>query len=112
MTPKPSLHKPGRLFCPCSVRLSFESEDRLLQGRIFSYADIQLHRIGTNGGQLPVNRPRNLAANHNQDGAHHDISKADQLAEMILRDYLKPVIRLHCIEMNANNRLVAIAVQR
>ncbi|NRR31153.1 catalase [Oxalobacteraceae bacterium] len=44
------------------------SEDRLLQGRMFSYADTQLHRIGTNGLQLPVNRPRNAALNYNQDG--------------------------------------------
>lgn len=47
------------------------SEDRLLQGRIFAYADTQLHRIGTNGLQLPVNRPRNAAANYNQDGAQN-----------------------------------------
>ncbi len=45
------------------------SEDRLLQGRLFSYADTQLHRIGTNGLQLPINRPRTAAANYNQDGA-------------------------------------------
>ncbi|HEM7886874.1 TPA: catalase [Burkholderia cenocepacia] len=45
------------------------SEDRLLQGRLFAYADTQLHRVGTNGLQLPVNRPRADVANHNQDGA-------------------------------------------
>ncbi|WP_426399306.1 catalase [Ralstonia sp. R-29] len=45
------------------------SEDRLLQGRIFSYADTQLHRVGTNGLQLPVNRPRTAAVNYNQDGS-------------------------------------------
>lgn len=44
------------------------SEDRLLQGRIFSYADTQLYRVGTNGLQLPVNRPRASAVNYNQDG--------------------------------------------
>ncbi|MCY1207405.1 Catalase [compost metagenome] len=44
------------------------SEDRLLQGRIFSYADTQLYRVGTNGLQLPVNRPRTAAVNHHQDG--------------------------------------------
>lgn len=47
------------------------SEDRLLQGRIFSYADTQLHRVGTNGLQLPVNRPRTPAVNYNQDGAQN-----------------------------------------
>ena len=45
------------------------SEDRMLQGRLFSYADTQLHRIGANALQLPINRPRNDVANYNQDGA-------------------------------------------
>ncbi|WIH05316.1 catalase KatB [Xanthomonas translucens pv. graminis] len=45
------------------------SEDRLLQGRIFSYADTQLYRVGTNGLSLPVNRPRVAVDNGNQDGA-------------------------------------------
>lgn len=54
------------------------SEDRLLQGRIFSYADTQLHRVGTNGLQLPVNRPRIAALNYNQDGAQSpDMRKGD-----------------------------------
>ncbi len=51
------------------------SEDRLLQGRIFSYADTQLYRVGTNGMQLPVNRPRAAVANHNQDGNMNPGSK-------------------------------------
>ncbi|NVD74859.1 catalase [Duganella sp. BJB1802] len=51
------------------------SEDRLLQGRLFSYADTQLHRIGANGLQLPVNRPRNAAVNYNQDGAQNSGSR-------------------------------------
>ncbi|TOF92783.1 catalase, partial [Vibrio parahaemolyticus] len=44
------------------------SEDRLLQGRIFSYADTQLYRIGANGLSLPVNRPPVAVNNGNQDG--------------------------------------------
>lgn len=48
------------------------SEDRLLQGRLFSYADTQLHRIGTNGLSLPVNKPRNEVQNFNQDGQMND----------------------------------------
>ena len=47
------------------------SEDRLLQGRLFSYADTQLHRIGANGLQLPINRARNVVANNNQNGAQN-----------------------------------------
>ncbi|MDX3775664.1 catalase [Chromatiaceae bacterium AAb-1] len=45
------------------------SEDRLLQGRIFSYSDTQLYRLGVNHQQLPVNRPRVAVSNYNQDGA-------------------------------------------
>ncbi|MDI6635245.1 catalase [Pantoea dispersa] len=44
------------------------SEDRLLQGRLFSYADTQLYRVGTNGLSLPVNAPRVPVSNGNQDG--------------------------------------------
>ncbi|MEM7413697.1 MAG: catalase [Myxococcota bacterium] len=45
------------------------SEDRLLQGRLFSYADTQRYRIGANYLDLPVNRPQAQVASNNQDGA-------------------------------------------
>jgi catalase len=45
------------------------SEDRLLQGRLFSYADTQRYRIGANYLDVPVNRPVAPVANNNQDGA-------------------------------------------
>jgi catalase len=45
------------------------SEDRLLQGRVFAYADTQLYRLGANGMTLPVNRPHVAVNNGNQDGA-------------------------------------------
>lgn len=45
------------------------SEDRLLQGRVFSYADTQMYRLGANGMSLPINRPRVTVNNGNQDGA-------------------------------------------
>ena len=44
------------------------SEDRLLQGRIFSYNDTQLYRVGTNVFQLPINAPRVAVNNNNQAG--------------------------------------------
>uniref|UniRef100_UPI002587432E catalase n=1 Tax=uncultured Acinetobacter sp. TaxID=165433 RepID=UPI002587432E len=34
------------------------SEDRLLQGRLFAYADTQMYRVGANAGSLPINQPR------------------------------------------------------
>ena len=45
------------------------SEDRLLQGRVFSYADTQMYRLGANHQQLPINRTRANVVNYNQDGA-------------------------------------------
>jgi catalase len=45
------------------------SEDRLLQGRIFSYSDTHLHRVGVNHLQLPINRPLAPVHSHSQDGA-------------------------------------------
>lgn len=60
-------------FAPSNLVPGIEpSEDRLLQGRIFAYADTQLHRVGTNGLQLPVNRPQVKVENNNQDGAMND----------------------------------------
>ena len=44
------------------------SEDKLLQGRVFSYGDTQRYRVGANYLMLPVNRPRIAATNDNQDG--------------------------------------------
>jgi catalase len=45
------------------------SPDRMLQGRIFSYADTQRYRLGANYQMLPINRPRVEVANGSQDGA-------------------------------------------
>ncbi|WP_438308462.1 catalase [Pseudomonas guariconensis] len=45
------------------------SEDRLLQGRLFSYADTQMYRVGANAGRLPINQPRAAVNNGNQDAA-------------------------------------------
>ena len=57
-------------FAPANLVPGIEpSEDRLLQGRIFSYADTQLYRVGTNGLQLTVNRPLVPVTNGNQDGS-------------------------------------------
>ena len=45
------------------------SNDPLLQGRLFSYLDTQLSRLGTpNFHQLPVNAPKCPFSNHQRDG--------------------------------------------
>jgi catalase len=45
------------------------SPDKMLQGRLFAYADTQRYRIGANYQELPVNRPLVKVANNDQDGA-------------------------------------------
>ncbi|MBP2001916.1 catalase [Paenibacillus shirakamiensis] len=45
------------------------SEDKLLQGRLFSYPDTQRYRLGANYLQIPVNCPYAPVRNHQRDGA-------------------------------------------
>lgn len=45
------------------------SPDRMLQGRIFAYADAQRHRVGTNYQHLPVNAARCPVHTYQRDGA-------------------------------------------
>jgi catalase len=44
------------------------SEDRMLQGRLFAYADTQMYRLGANYNSLPVNRPVAAVISEDQDG--------------------------------------------
>src|SRR4030066_235461 len=57
-------------FCPASIVPGIDfSADKLLQGRIFSYADTQRHRLSANYLQLPINRPQVPVNNNQRDGA-------------------------------------------
>lgn len=57
-------------FCPASIVPGIElSADKLLQGRAFSYADTQRHRLGANYLQLRINRPVTPVDNNQRDGA-------------------------------------------
>ena len=45
------------------------SNDRMLQGRLFSYPDTHRHRLGANFDQIPINCPyRARVANYQRDG--------------------------------------------
>ena len=45
------------------------SPDKMLQARIFSYADAHRYRVGVNAEQLPVNKPRCPVHTYHADGA-------------------------------------------
>src|SRR5450830_748917 len=57
-------------YCPGNVVPGIDfSNDPLLQGRLFSYIDTQLSRLGSpNFHQIPVNAPKCPFANHQRDG--------------------------------------------
>ncbi|WP_417730955.1 catalase [Rosistilla oblonga] len=57
-------------FCPSHVVPGIDfSNDPLLQGRLFSYLDTQLSRLGSpNFHQIPVNKPKCPFANFQRDG--------------------------------------------
>ncbi|MEH7381260.1 catalase [Bacillus sp. JJ1533] len=44
------------------------SDDKMLQGRTFSYSDTQRHRVGTNYLQLPINAPKKRVATNQRGG--------------------------------------------
>ncbi|MDO8879589.1 MAG: catalase [Coriobacteriia bacterium] len=57
-------------FCPANIVPGIDfSNDPLLQGRLFSYLDTQLSRLGgPNFHQIPINAPRAGVANNQRDG--------------------------------------------
>ncbi|WP_284337053.1 catalase [Comamonas sp. NoAH] len=57
-------------FCPANVPPGIDfSNDPLLQGRLFSYLDTQLSRLGgPNFSQIPINAPKCPFANNQRDG--------------------------------------------
>jgi catalase len=44
------------------------SDDKMLQGRTFSYSDTQRHRVGANYLQLPINAPKGHVATNQRGG--------------------------------------------
>ncbi len=59
-------------FCPANIVPGIDfSNDPLLQGRLFSYEDTQLSRLGgPNFRQIPINRPIVPVHNNQRDGFH------------------------------------------
>ncbi len=45
------------------------SPDKLLQGRLFSYHDTHIHRLGVNYPMIPINRPKNAVNYYQRDGS-------------------------------------------
>jgi catalase len=69
-------------FCPAHLVPGIDfSEDPLLQGRLFSYLDTQLSRLGSpNFHQIPVNRPRCPVHNFQRGGHMQLETKSGRVA--------------------------------
>jgi catalase len=53
------------------------SPDKMLQARIFSYADAHRYRVGINHHQLPVNKPRCPVHTYHADGSMRLVGQAN-----------------------------------
>ncbi|EIW19559.1 MULTISPECIES: catalase [Pelosinus] len=69
-------------YCPSHIVPGIDfSNDPLLQGRLFSYHDTQLSRLGTpNFHQIPINAPKCPFANHQRDGQMQMAQPAGRVA--------------------------------
>jgi len=56
------------------------SNDPLLQGRLFSYTDTQLKRVGPNFAQLPINRPTCPFSNNQRDAESQQLIHKGRVA--------------------------------
>jgi catalase len=67
-------------FCPANIVPGIDfTNDPLLQGRLFSYIDTQLSRLGgPNFQQIPINRPLAPVNNNQRDGMHRMTIDAGQ----------------------------------
>ena len=56
------------------------SDDKMLQTRIFSYADTQRYRLGPNYLMLPVNAPKNVHHNNHHDGVMNFMHRDEEVS--------------------------------
>lgn len=89
------------------------SPDRMLQGRLFSYADAQRYRLGVNHYQIPVNKPRCPFDNFHRDGAmrvdgnnggvlHYEPNSFSQWQEQA--DFAEPALKIDPLADRFNYR--------
>jgi len=65
------------LFCAAGIGYS---DDKMLQTRIFSYADTQRYRLGPNYLMLPVNAPKNVHHNNHHDGVMNFMHRDEEVS--------------------------------
>lgn len=67
-------------FCPALIVPGINySNDKLLQTRLFSYADTQRYRLGANYLTLPVNAPKCPFHNNHHDGTMNMTKRSEEV---------------------------------
>lgn len=67
-------------FCPALIVPGIGySDDKLLQTRIFSYADTQRHRLGPNYLLLPANAPKSAHHNNHHEGFMNFMTRDEEV---------------------------------
>ncbi len=100
-------------FAPSNLISGIEpSEDRLLQGRVFSYADTQLYRLGANLSQLPINAAKSNISNYNQDGlGNQGNTRSDINYEPSRHVELNENARSRAVEMDLAGTVQQVAIK-
>ena len=71
---------PLQAFCPALIVPGIGySDDKLLQSRIFSYADTQRHRLGPNYLMLPANAPKSDHHNNHHEGFMNFMTRDEEV---------------------------------
>ena len=76
----------------CPVAGIGYSDDKLLQTRIFSYADTQRHRLGPNYLMLPANAPKCQHHNNHYDGFMNFMHRDEEARPLSLLSRVLPVL--------------------
>jgi hypothetical protein len=63
------------------------SDDKLLQGRTYSYSDTQRYRVGANYLQLPVNQPKCPVATNQRDGCKYCFTLLSFTYMLVMQTY-------------------------
>jgi catalase len=70
----------AQAFCPALIVPGIGySDDKLLQTRIFSYADTQRHRLGPNYLLLPANAPKSAFHNNHHEGFMNFMTRDEEI---------------------------------
>lgn len=89
------------------------SPDKMLQGRLFCYGDVQRYRLGVNHHLIPVNAPRCPVHSYHRDGAmrvdgnHGDLLAYEPNSEGQWQeqpDFSEPPLALHGAADHWNHR--------